>query len=81
MTYQINVAPNGRMSLPAEVRNRLGLSSGGALLVEETSDGLILRTVAQSVAHAQALALKYTADKPQASVDAFLASRQTESGE
>ena len=37
MTYQINVAPNGRMSLPAEVRNRLGLSGGGALLVEETS--------------------------------------------
>src|SRR5208283_3341265 len=58
-----------RMSLPAELRNRLGLSDGGALLVEETSDGLILRTVA----HAQALARKYTAEKPQASVDAFLA--------
>ena len=28
MTYQINVAPNGRMSLPAELRNRLGLSDG-----------------------------------------------------
>ncbi len=81
MTYQINVAPNGRMSLPAELRNRLGLLGGGALIVEETSDGLILRTVAQSVAHAQALARKYTADKPQASVDAFLASRQAESGE
>ncbi len=78
MTYQINVAPNGRMSLPAELRNRLGLSDGGALLVEETSDGLILRTVAP---HAQALARKYTAEKPQASVDAFLAARPAESGE
>jgi len=65
------------MSLPAELRNRLGLSDGGALLVEETSDGLILRTVA----HAQALARKYTAEKPQASVDAFLAARPAESGE
>ncbi len=81
MTYQINVAPNGRMSLPAELRNRLGLSDGGAPFVEETSDGLILRTVAQSVAHAQALARKYTAEKPQASVDAFLAARPAESGE
>lgn len=77
MTYQINVAPNGRMSLPAELRNRLGLSDGGAPFVEETSDGLILRTVA----HAQALARKYTAEKPQASVDAFLAARPAESGE
>jgi hypothetical protein len=38
------------MSLPAELRNRLGLLGGGALLVEETSDGLMLRAVAQSVA-------------------------------
>jgi hypothetical protein len=57
------------------------MSDGGALVVEETSDGLILRTVAQSIAHAQALARKYTAEKPQASVDAFLASRRAESGE
>ena len=28
MTYQINVAANGRMSLPAELRNRLGLLGG-----------------------------------------------------
>jgi hypothetical protein len=32
--------------------------------VEETADGVILRTVAQSVAHARALARKYTAKKP-----------------
>jgi len=69
------------MSLPADVRKRLGLTSGGALLVEETPDGLIPRTVAQAIAHAQALAHKYTADKPAASVDAFLASRRSESGE
>jgi AbrB family looped-hinge helix DNA binding protein len=69
------------MSLPAEIRSRLGLSDGGALVVEETSDGLILRTVPRSVAHAQALAREYTAGKPEASVEAFLASRQAESGE
>ncbi len=81
MTFHVNITPNGRLSLPAELRKRLGLSRGGALLIEETEEGLILRTVAQSVAHAQALARRYTAKKPEASVDAFLANRRAESGE
>ncbi len=75
MTRQVNIAANGRMSLPADIRKRLGLSAGGSLLVQETSHGLGLRTLAQSIAHAQALAREYTADKPEASVDAFLANR------
>jgi AbrB family looped-hinge helix DNA binding protein len=81
MTIQIAITPNGRMSLPADIRKRLGLVDGGALLVEETPDGVILRTIAQSITHAQALARKYTADKPGACVEAFLANRRTESGE
>jgi AbrB family looped-hinge helix DNA binding protein len=81
MTYHLNVAPNGRVVLPAEVRKRLGLSEGGDLLMEETPDGLVLRTVAQAVAHAQAIARRYLADKPDVSVDAFLASRRADSGE
>jgi AbrB family looped-hinge helix DNA binding protein len=78
MTIQVNVAPNGRMRLPANLRKRLGLSGGGILLIEETPDGAILRTVAQSIAHARTLASKYTADRPEASVDAFLANRRVE---
>ena len=81
MTVQVTITPNGRMSLPADIRKRLGLSGGCALLVEEMPDGIVLRTVAQAITHAQALARKYTADKPEASVDAFLANRRTESGE
>ena len=81
MSVQVTITPNGRMSLPAEIRKRLGLAGGGALLIEETEDGVILRTVAQSVAHAQALARKYTAGKDETSVDAFLANRRSDSGE
>ncbi|MDP9056286.1 MAG: AbrB family transcriptional regulator [Pseudomonadota bacterium] len=81
MTVQITITANGRMSLPADIRKRLGLGGGGALLVEETEDGVFLRTLAQSVAHAQALARKYTGGKPEASVDAFLANRRSDSGE
>jgi bifunctional DNA-binding transcriptional regulator/antitoxin component of YhaV-PrlF toxin-antitoxin module len=69
------------MSLPVDIRRRLGLTGGGMLLVEETEGGVFLRTVAQSVAHAQALARKYTEGKPDVSVDAFLANRRPDSGE
>jgi AbrB family looped-hinge helix DNA binding protein len=81
MSYQVKITPSGRMSLPAALRKRLGLSGGGALLVEETENGIVLRTVAQSVAHAQAIVRKYTGDNPESSVDAFLANRRKEWGE
>ncbi len=81
MTTQVTVAANGRMSLPADLRKRLGLSGGGALVVEELPDGVVLRTLAQSIAKAQALARRYTGDKPESSVDAFLNNRRTDSGE
>ncbi len=81
MTYQVKITANGRMSLPAELRKRLGLSGGGALLVEETADAIILRTTAQAVANAQAIVRKYTGDNPAASVDAFLANRRKDWGE
>lgn len=81
MTLHVTITPNGRMSLPADIRKRLGLAGGGELLIEETADGVILRTVAQSIAQAQALARKYTQGNPNASVDAFLARRRADSGE
>lgn len=74
------ITSNGRMSLPAPIRKRLGLEGGGAVLVEETADGVILRTVDQAVARAQAIAKKY-AGHQDASVDAFLANRCAASGE
>ncbi len=81
MTIEVRITPNGRMSLPADIRKRLGLSRGGALFMEETEDGVVLRTAAQAVARAQAIARRFTGGKPEASVDAFLASRRSESGE
>lgn len=81
MTVQVNITPNGRMSLPADIRRKLGLTAGGSVFIEETDDGVVLRTAAQAVARAQAIARRYTADKPEASVDAFLAARRAESSE
>lgn len=81
MTLQINITPNGRMSLPADVRKRLGLTDGGAVYLDETEDGVVLRTANQAVARAQALAKQYTGGNPEASVDAFLNRRREDSGE
>ncbi|WP_121120183.1 AbrB/MazE/SpoVT family DNA-binding domain-containing protein [Croceibacterium ferulae] len=80
MTIQVNITPNGRMSLPADIRKRLGLTGGGAVYLDETDDGVVLRTMPQLVAQAQALARQYR-DAPGASIDSFLAERAAESGE
>ncbi|MDY7524319.1 AbrB/MazE/SpoVT family DNA-binding domain-containing protein [Sphingomonas sp. 10B4] len=81
MTVLVNITPNGRMSLPADIRKRLGLTDGGAVYLDETPDGVVLRTAAQAVARAQALAKQFTGGNSDASVDAFLARRREDSGE
>jgi bifunctional DNA-binding transcriptional regulator/antitoxin component of YhaV-PrlF toxin-antitoxin module len=81
VTTRITLAADGRINLPVDPRRRMGLMDGGVLLVEDIQYGVILRTVEQSIAEARALSCNYTADKPEASVDAFLANRRAESGE
>jgi AbrB family looped-hinge helix DNA binding protein len=80
MAVQVAITPSGRMSLPADIRKRLGLASGGTVYIEETDGGVMLRTVPQIVAHARALAKQF-ADVPGASVADFLDARVVESGE
>lgn len=81
MTVQVNITPNGRMSLPADIRKRLGLTGGGAVYLDETADGVVLFTAGQAVARAQALAKQFTGSNPDSSVEAFLARRREDSGE
>ena len=81
MTIQVNITPQGRMSLPADLRRRLGLVDGGAVFLEETEDGIVLRTAAQAVAHAQAIAKRFASSGNQVSVSGFLAQRKADSGE
>jgi bifunctional DNA-binding transcriptional regulator/antitoxin component of YhaV-PrlF toxin-antitoxin module len=72
------VMADGRLSLPADLRKRHGLAHGGEVLVEDTGDAIVLRTLDQVVARAQALSRKLVAGKTGASVDAFLAERAQE---
>ncbi len=81
MTIQVNVSPQGRMSLPVDLRKRLGLVKGGAVFLEETEDGVVLRTAAQAVAHAQAIAKQFAKGGKNISVRGFLAHRKADSGD
>lgn len=72
------VMPDGRVSLPAELRKKHGLARGGEVIVEDTGDAIVLRTLDQVVARAQALSRKLTEGRTGATVDDFLADRARE---
>ncbi len=72
------VMADGRVSLPVELRKKHGLLKGGELLVEDTGDAIVLRTIDQVVARAQALSRKLVAGQAGASVEDFLADRVRE---
>jgi AbrB family looped-hinge helix DNA binding protein len=71
--------PQGRVVIPADIRNELGLEPGKwvGFLVEE---GVVqLMTVSQGVRRAQAIAARYVKRKPgQSIVDEFIAERRAE---
>lgn len=81
MGIQVKVASNGRLVLPAAVRQRMGLEKGGEVVVEETEDGLMLTTPKQRVRRVQAISRRFFAGKPGGSVDDFLAERRQMWGE
>ena len=72
------VMPDGRISLPAELRRKHNLGRGGELLVEDAGDAIILRTLDQVVARAQALSRVLLTQAPDASVDDFLNDRASD---
>jgi AbrB family looped-hinge helix DNA binding protein len=43
-TYQVVMGDRGRLVIPAELRERTGLSEGTALILLETPSGLVLLT-------------------------------------
>ncbi len=69
------VMPDGRMSLPAELRKRHGLGNGGEVIVEDAGDAIVLRTLDQVVAQAQEMSRRLTEGKAGASLNEFLADR------
>ncbi len=59
-----------------DIRKRLGLAGGGAVYVEETDDGIVLRTVEQAVARAQAISRALLDGKEAGTVAEFIDERR-----
>ena len=62
------------MCLPAEVREQLGLTDGSTLILQLREHDLLLSTADQAITQAQQ-AVQHLFDKPDATVEAFLAER------
>jgi AbrB family looped-hinge helix DNA binding protein len=77
----VTVSSSGRISLPAALRKAIGLQTGSKVLVELHGREIRIRTLHEAVARAQALSRRLFADKPNVSVDDFLANRREDWGE
>jgi len=75
-SLSIHVAPNGRMVLPRDAREALGVKGAGVIVLSFGDDGVRLTSMADSLAHAQALFRSHVAE-PFTSDD-FLAERRRE---
>ncbi|WP_430912282.1 AbrB/MazE/SpoVT family DNA-binding domain-containing protein [Methylobacterium sp. sgz302541] len=73
----VQVAENGRMNLPADVRRALGLNGAGRVILTQDENGVILTTADHALRRARALAAPY---KPggRSVVDEFLSDRREE---
>lgn len=78
MGIEIKVAANGRMTLPADVRKRMGLENGGNLILKESDLGLELTNFRQRAKKAQALYKKYSRGKDQFTVDDLIAQKRAD---
>jgi AbrB family looped-hinge helix DNA binding protein len=43
MSYKVTIGPRGTVTIPAKVRKAYGLEKDDQLIVEETSEGLLLK--------------------------------------
>lgn len=78
MVAQVKISANGRVCIPADVRARLGLKDGDVLTLQETDDGVVLRSVDQAVRRAQAAFREMMEGKPDSTVEDFLREKREE---
>jgi antitoxin component of MazEF toxin-antitoxin module len=72
------VSESRRLSLPASFCKAVGLERGGEVVVELDGREIRITTVDEVVSRAQALTRRLLGEKPEASLDTFLAERRRE---
>jgi AbrB family looped-hinge helix DNA binding protein len=78
MNMRATITASGRLSLPAQIRKKHGLAKGGEVIVIDAGNSIVLKTVEQVVAEAQARTRALLGANSTASVDDFLADRRAE---
>ena len=74
---RVQIAPNGRMVLPAGLRQQLHVEGGGLLSIREDEGRLVLESVDDAVRRAQALVRRY-APEAQGVTDELLSERRAD---
>jgi bifunctional DNA-binding transcriptional regulator/antitoxin component of YhaV-PrlF toxin-antitoxin module len=77
MRRTVQVAENGRMNLPAEMRRGLGLSGSGRVILTQDANGIRITTADQALKRVQALAAPFIQGRGSV-VDEFIAERRAE---
>ena len=75
--YRVQIAANGRMVLPAGLRQQLRVEGGGLLIIREDEGRVVLESVDDAVRRAQALVRRY-APEAQDVANELLIERQAE---
>ena len=75
-SMDVRVAPNGRMVLPRSVRDALGITGAGVIVLSVEGTEVKLTSMRQSIKLAQALYRKHATND--LSVDDFIAERRAE---
>ena len=79
MTSQARINPNGSIDLPADMLERLGISVGAEVTLEETPNGIsISLSRDELIRRAQEWTQRVLGDKAGHAVDDFLAERRRE---
>lgn len=78
MGVHVKLSSNGRISLPAAMRKRLGLVDGANVVIQEMDDGLLIQSTEQAVDRVRRWTRDVLGDRPGTSVDDFLAEKRRE---
>jgi len=73
MQANVNIAPNGRVVIPAGMRAALGMTGGGRMVARLVEGAVVLEPIEAAVRRAQAMVGRYVRDG--AVVDELIAER------
>ncbi|MPZ50532.1 MAG: AbrB/MazE/SpoVT family DNA-binding domain-containing protein [Dehalococcoidia bacterium] len=77
---RVKVDRHGRIVIPAEIREQLGMHPGEALSLRVEDGQLRIMTIREAIRQVQEMVRKHTGGKP-GLLDEFLADRRSDSGD